>query len=104
MKGDIRSYRNIRRKFNGNCECCGLSICACKAYKYTDDSNGEISARSQYLCRDCYEKKYGVKIPTEVEAYKKRLKDKLRRYAIRSDDRNARDMTLRIIQIIEKTD
>lgn len=104
MKNTTKTARTRSRKFGGHCEACGKSICACKAYQYTDDSNGAISANSQYLCRDCYEKKYGVEIPTEVEVYKKRLKDKLRHYVIRLNDEKSKDIALGIMRLIEKTD
>ena len=76
-----RTARTRSRKFSGRCESCGKPLCSCRAYQYTDESNGAITANAPYLCRDCYETRYGVKIPTEVDAYKARLLGVLGRYA-----------------------
>lgn len=65
-----RTARTRSRKFSGRCEACGKPLCSCRAYQYTDESNGAITASAPFLCRDCYEQKYGVRIPTEVDAYK----------------------------------
>ena len=100
----MKSVRTRPRKFRGRCEACGKPICACKAYQHTDDSNGAINANAKYLCRACYEKEYGVKIPTEVEAYKLRLIDKLRRCAMQLDDEKSREMLLGVVRLVEKTD
>lgn len=79
-----RTARTRSRKFSGRCESCGKPLCSCRAYQYTDESNGAITANAPYLCRDCYETRYGVKIPTEVDAYKARLLGVLVRYADRT--------------------
>ena len=83
-----RTARTRSRKFSGRCEACGKPLCSCRAYQYTDESNGAITASAPFLCRDCYEQKYGVRIPTEVDAYKARLLQSLgrscRRRGIRS--------------------
>lgn len=68
-----RTARTRSRKFSGHCESCGKPLCSCRAYQYTDESNGAITANAPFLCRECYETRYGVKIPTEVDAYKARL-------------------------------
>lgn len=99
-----KTLRTRPRKFSGHCEACGKPVCACKAYQHTDDSNGAISASAQYLCRDCYEKRYGVTIQTDVDAYKSRLTDKFRRYALMSKDDKMRKFFLHAAELIEKTD
>lgn len=68
-----RTYRGKIRKFNGYCEECKKEICSCKAYQYVDESNAAITNNSPYLCKTCYEKKYNVHIPDEVERFKNRL-------------------------------
>lgn len=62
-----RTARTRSRKFSGHCESCGKPLCSCRAYQYTDESNGAITANAPYLCRACYETRYGVKMPTEVD-------------------------------------
>lgn len=57
-----RTARTRSRKFSGRCESCGKPLCSCRAYQYTDENNGAITANAPYLCRDCYETRYGVKI------------------------------------------
>ena len=104
MKNTIKISRTRSRKFNGHCECCGEVICSCKAYQHTDDSNGAINANAKYLCHTCYEREYGIKIPTEVEAYKFRLMDKLRRCAMQFDDEKLREILLGVVRLVEKTD
>lgn len=98
-----RSIRTRSRKFSGHCESCGKPLCSCRAYQYTDESNGAITMNAPYLCRDCYEKQYGVKIPTDVEAYKGRLLCKLSRYADHFDGPE-HDLFARIMRVIENTD
>lgn len=71
----IRPCKTHIRKFNGKCECCNKSICSCRAYQYIDDSNGAITNNAPYLCKDCYENKYGVRIKTDVEAFRDRIAD-----------------------------
>lgn len=68
------------RKFNGYCEECKKSICACSAYQYIDGNNEAITSNSPYLCKDCYEKKYHTKIMTDVERYKSNLISALYRF------------------------
>lgn len=62
------------------------------------------TANAPYLCRDCYETRYGVKIPTEVDAYKARLLGVLGRYADSVEGAPARDLALRVMRLIENTD
>ena len=57
-----RTARSRSRKFAGRCEACGKPLCSCRAYQYTDESNGAITANAPFLCRECYETRYGVKI------------------------------------------
>lgn len=99
-----RTARTRSRKFSGHCESCGKPLCSCRAYQYTDESNGAITANAPYLCRDCYETRYGVKIPTEVDAYKARLLGVLGRYADSVEGAPARDLALRVMRLIENTD
>lgn len=99
-----RVARTRPRKFSGHCESCGKPLCSCRAYQYTDESNGAITASAPYLCRDCYERRYGVKIPTEVDAYKARLCGALSRYADQVGDDSARDFVFRVMHLIERTD
>lgn len=99
-----RTARTRSRKFSGHCESCGKPLCSCRAYQYTDESNGAITANAPYLCRDCYETRYSVKIPTEVDAYKARLLGVLGRYADSVEGAPARDLALRVMRLIENTD
>lgn len=98
-----RTARARSRKFAGRCEACGNPLCSCRAYQYTDESNGAITANSPFLCRECYETRYGVKIPTEIDAYKARLLGVLGRFADQVDDAPARDLTFRIMRLIDNT-
>ena len=75
----------------------------CRAYQYTDESNGAITASAPFLCRDCYEQKYGVRIPTEVDAYKSRLLHTLGRYADHVGGSES-DLVIRVMRLIESTD
>ena len=98
----MKSYRAERtsktrpRKFNGYCEQCGKSICSCKAYSYTDESNAAITSSSPYLCKKCYETKYNVHIADDVERFKKRLVEALQRV-----QSSAKVETLRIDKLIQ---
>lgn len=98
-----RTARTRSRKFAGRCEACGKPLCSCRAYQYTDESNAAITASAPFLCRECYETRYGVKIPTEVEAYKGRLLGKLSRYADHFDGPE-HDLFIRVMRLIESTD
>ncbi len=99
----IRTARTRSRKFSGRCEACGKPLCSCRAYQYTDESNGAITASAPFLCRDCYEKRYGVRIPTEVDAYKARLLESLGLYADHVGGAES-DLVFRIMRLIENTD
>ncbi len=99
-----RTARTRSRKFSVHCESCGKPLCSCRAYQYTDESNGAITANAPFLCRECYETRYGVKIPTEVDAYKARLLGVLWRYSDSVEDAHARDLAFRVIRLIENTD
>lgn len=99
-----RTARTRSHKFSGHCEACGKPLCSCRAYQYTDESNGAITASAPFLCRNCYEQRYGVKIPTEIDAYKARLLGALGRYADESGDASARDLAFRLMRLIENTD
>lgn len=100
----IRAARSRPRKFAGHCEACGKPLCSCRAYQYTDESNAAITNSAPYLCRDCYEQKYGVRIPTEVDAYKRRLLSVLSRYADQVGDGPESDFAFRVMRLIESTD
>ena len=97
-----RTARTRSRKFSGRCDSCGKALCSCRAYQYTDESNGAITASAPFLCRECYERQYGVKIPTEIEAYKSRLLGALNRYADHVGDGPESDMIFRIMRYIER--
>ena len=99
-----RTARTRSRRFGGHCEACGKSLCSCQAYQYTDESNGAITASAPFLCRSCYELRYGVKIPTEAEHCKARLLEKLGRYADAFPDERDRDLVSRIMRLIDSTD
>ena len=99
-----RTARTRSRKFSGHCEACGKPLCICRAYQYTDESNGAITASAPFLCRSCYELRYGVKMPTETERYKARLLEKLGRYADAFPDEMGRDLISRIMRLIDSTD
>ena len=59
---------------------------------------------SRYPVVDSTASRYGVKIPTEVDAYKARLLGALGRYSERTTDASARDLVFRIMRLIENTD
>lgn len=99
-----RAARTRPRKFAGRCEACGKPLCSCRAYQYTDESNGAITASAPFLCRECYEKRYGVKIPTEVDAYKARLLGVLGRYADHVADVSEREFAFRVMRLIDSTE
>lgn len=99
-----RTARTRSRKFGGRCEACGKALCSCQAYQYTDESNGAITASAPFLCRSCYELRYGVKIPTETERYKARLLGNLYRCADAFPDERDRDLVFRIMRLIDSTD
>ena len=98
-----RTARTRSRKFSGRCEACGKPLCSCRAYQYTDESNGAITASAPFLCRNCYEQKYGVRIPTEVDAYKSRLLHTLGRYVGHVGGSES-DLVIRVMRLIESTD
>lgn len=98
-----RTARTRSRKFSGHCEACGKPLCSCRAYQYTDESNGAITASAPYLCAACYEQRYGVKIPTDVDRYKRRLLDRLGRCADLLDGPD-RDLFTRVMRYIEETE
>ncbi len=100
-KGERRSKARPR-KFKGYCEECNKSICSCKAYSYTDESNAAITNNSKYLCRECYEKIYNMHIPTETEGYRSRLINTLER--IRYDTKAETIRIDRLIEYIRKCD
>ncbi len=99
-----RTARTRARKFSGRCESCGKPLCSCHAYQYTDESNGAITASAPFLCRSCYEERYGVKIPTEAEQYKAHLLDKLGGYLDVFPDEKERDLLSRVMRLIDSTD
>lgn len=47
------------RKYHGKCEECGTPTPANEVYCYVDDTNPAINYSAPYLCKACYEKKYG---------------------------------------------
>ena len=98
-----RTARTRSHKFSGRCEACGKPLCSCQAYQYTDESNGAITASAPFLCRSCYEDRYGVKIPTEAEQYKARLLDKLGGYLDAFPDEKERDLLSRVMRLIDST-
>ena len=49
------------RKYKGRCEGCGTPKPLSEVYCYIDDTNPAITHNAPYLCRECYEKKYGKK-------------------------------------------
>lgn len=99
----IKPYRNIRtcktksRKFAGKCESCGTSLCSCRAYQYTDESNGACTNSSPYQCKSCYELVHGVLIKTDVDVFRDRLKDKLMEYSSRGVDFSEMDKLIKLI-------
>ena len=101
---EIRLARTTSRKFKGRCEDCGKSICSCKAYQYVDENNAAISNSAPYLCRSCYERRYNVKLPTEIDAYKEKLLNFLARYAAILNDEEKADFVYRVMRVIENTD
>lgn len=79
----MKPHRQIRkttarpRKYYGRCEGCGKEVCICSIYQYTDENNETITNNSPFLCRACYEERYGVTIPTDVRRFKDRLINRL---------------------------
>ena len=49
------------RSYKGKCEGCGTPKPLSEVYCYVDDVNPAINYNSPYLCRECYEDKYGKK-------------------------------------------
>lgn len=47
------------RKYNGKCEGCGTPKASNEIYCYVDDVNPAINYNAPYLCKECYEKRYG---------------------------------------------
>ena len=47
------------RKYNGKCEGCGTPKQLNEVYCYVDDVNPAINHNAAYLCKECYEKRYG---------------------------------------------
>ena len=97
-----RPYKGRPRKFSGYCEECKKEICSCKAYQNTDGNNAAITNNSPYLCKSCYEKKYNVHIPTDVERFKNRLIDTLQQ--IQYDYKVETIRIDRLIEYIKNTD
>jgi hypothetical protein len=73
----VRTSRSRPRKYGGKCEGCGKAVCSCKIYQYVDADNAAISNNSPYLCKSCYEARYNVKIPSEVDSYRNSHIDRL---------------------------
>ncbi len=55
-----RKYTKAR-KYNGKCENCGKLTPENEVYSYVDGDNYSISYYSPYLCKQCYEERYGGK-------------------------------------------
>ena len=53
-----RKYHKSRT-YGGKCEGCGTLKAANEVYCYVDDVNPAINYSASYLCRECYEKRYG---------------------------------------------
>lgn len=99
----VRTSKSRPRKFNGHCEECGKSICICKAYQYVDGNNAAITNNSPYLCIQCAEKRYGIKIPSPEQAYRDRLVSSLERLYDRLKE-DEKDLMGRIIGYINHFD
>lgn len=69
-----------RKKFLGYCENCRKSLCEEHAYFLVDGNNEAITDNSPYLCDNCYQTEYGVKIESDVERFRKKLIKSLLRY------------------------
>ena len=50
------------RKYKGKCEQCGTPKPPNEIYSYVDDVNPAINYNAPYLCKECYENKYGAKL------------------------------------------
>ncbi len=100
----IRASRSRPRKFSGCCDACGKTLCSCRVYQYVDESNAAISANSPFLCRECYEKRYRVKIPTEIDAYKARLLSSLDYLVSQTENSDKREFIVRLMRLIQATD
>lgn len=79
MPAKVRKIKIRTRKYSGHCEGCNAALCACKVYQYVDENNEAITNSSPYLCAKCYEKRYGVHIPTDVGRYRDSLINHLER-------------------------
>lgn len=99
---EIRTAKTKPRRFAGKCEHCGKPICICKAYKYLDENNAAISNSSPWLCADCYEKEYGVRIKSDVEKYKDKLISRAIYYAEMGYGFNNVDDVVRFIRAVDK--
>ncbi|MEG6615366.1 hypothetical protein V6C27_02835 [Peptococcaceae bacterium 1198_IL3148] len=97
----LRAVKSKPRKFNGKCERCGRPICSCKAYRYFDDTNAAISNSSPWLCADCYQEKYGVKIKSDVEVYKSNLVSKAISYTKMGYAFNGVDDVIKFIRAVK---
>lgn len=53
-----RKY-NTPRKYYGHCEKCGKEVPLDEICQYIDGNNIAITYNSQYLCKECYEDRYG---------------------------------------------
>ena len=69
-----------RKKFLGYCEKCRKSLCEEHAYFFVDGNNEAITNNSPYLCSNCYEVEYGIKIENDIQLFKKNLIKSLIRY------------------------
>jgi hypothetical protein len=56
---------NTPRKYHGHCEQCGKEVPQNEICKYLDGNNVSITYYSQYLCKECYEERYGKQIKKE---------------------------------------
>lgn len=61
------------RKFTGYCEKCKKSLCPEHTYSYVDGNNETITDNSPYLCKECYEKQYNIKILSDSDKLKNNL-------------------------------
>lgn len=61
----MRGYYAPRRKYQkprpykGKCENCGEPKAPNEIYCYVDDVNPAINYNAPYLCKKCYEERYG---------------------------------------------
>lgn len=53
------SRKTGSRKYKGKCEMCNKETKLSETYCYVDDTCASMNYYAPYLCKECYENKYG---------------------------------------------